>query len=62
MGAMRYTSAHEEFGDNPADEKAMDLHNNAVGLKFGRTKASNQILSNLSAGALRSGKLKVIKG
>lgn len=61
MGALRYTSAHEEFDDNPADEKAMDLHNNGVGLKIGRTLASNQILNNSSIAALRSGRLKVIK-
>lgn len=61
MGALRYTSAHEEFSDNPPNEKAMDLHNNSVGLKLGRTLSSNAILSNLSVAALRSGQLKVIK-
>jgi len=61
MGALRYTSAHEDFADNPTDEKTMDLHNNAVGLKIGRTLASNQILNNFSIGALRSGQLQVIK-
>lgn len=36
-GAMRFTSAHEEFDRNPLREKAMDLHNNAVGLQIGRS-------------------------
>lgn len=61
MGALRYTSAHEDFTDNPLNEKAMDLHNNAIGLKLGRTSGSNAILSNLSIGALQAGLLRVIK-
>ena len=34
--ALKFTNAHESDPRNPADEKAMDLHNNAVGLSIGR--------------------------
>lgn len=30
--AKRFTTAHESSPSNPANEKAMDLHNNAIGL------------------------------
>lgn len=39
-GALRYTNAHEAFPDNPPAEKAMDLHNNAVGLSIGPLRRS----------------------
>jgi hypothetical protein len=38
----------------------MDLHNNSVGLKIGRTKASDQILSHRCMAALDSKQLKVL--
>ncbi|WP_306393053.1 DUF6973 domain-containing protein [Telluria beijingensis] len=59
--ALRYTNAHEAFPDNPPDEKAMDLHNNAVGLNIGRYGGPNQILILRCMEALRSGRLKVIE-
>lgn len=59
MAALRYTSAHESFAGNPAREKAMDLHNNAVGLTIGLAGGPNQIISKRCADAMRSGKLKV---
>lgn len=58
--ALRYTSAHEDFPENPPEEKAMDLHNNAVGLSIGRIPTSNQLLGQLCISALRSGRLKVL--
>ena len=57
--ALRYTSAHEAFAGNPALEKAMDLHNNAVGLNIGRAGGPNRIISNRCVEAMRSGRLKV---
>lgn len=59
MAALRYTSAHESFAGNPGPEKAMDLHNNAVGLTIGLAGGPDQIISNRCADAMRSGKLKV---
>lgn len=59
MAAMRYSSAHEAFAGNPAAEKAMDLHNNAVGLHIGLAGGPNLIISNRCAEAMRSGRLKV---
>jgi len=58
--ALRYTSAHEDFPENPPEEKAMDLHNNSVGLSIGRIPTSNQLLGQLCISALRSGRLKVL--
>lgn len=59
--ALRFTLAHEAFADNPSAEKAMDLHNNEVGLKIGRSGVSDQILISRSLAALRSGQLKILK-
>jgi len=33
--AQAFTTAHEAYSDNPAGERAMDLHNNAAGIKIG---------------------------
>lgn len=59
--ALRYTNAHEAFPDNPPDEKAMDLHNNAVGLNIGRFGGPNRILILRCTEALRAGRLKIIE-
>lgn len=59
MHALRYTTAHETFSANPAKEKAMDIHNNAVGLKIGRAGGLDKIISERCASALRAGKLEV---
>lgn len=59
--ALRYTNAHEAFPRNPPDEKAMDLHNNAVGLNIGRFGGPNRILILRCTEALRSGRLKIIE-
>lgn len=59
--AERFTSAHENYPSNPADEKAMDLHNNSVGLIVGSSGASNETLSSSCLANLASGHLKSIK-
>ncbi|HEU0043910.1 DUF6973 domain-containing protein [Sphingomonas sp.] len=33
--ARSFTTAHEGYSDNPAGERAMDLHNNAQGIAIG---------------------------
>ena len=61
--AKMFTNAHETNPDNPPDEKAMDLHNNSVGLKIGLyyfIPDSNKALSNKCYKALQDGELKVI--
>lgn len=59
MNALRYTTAHETFSRNPAREKAMDMHNNAVGLKIGRIGGPDKIISERCAAAMRSGDLRI---
>jgi hypothetical protein len=58
--ALRFTTAHESSPTNDPAEKAMDLHNNSVGLKIGWSKASDQMLSLRCMAALNSGQLKVL--
>jgi hypothetical protein len=36
QNALQFTNAHESDPRNPPQEKAMDLHNNSVGLSIGR--------------------------
>jgi hypothetical protein len=62
--AKAFTDAHETKPGQPAEEKEMDLHNNAVGLELGFyyfIPDSNDSLSNQCFKALQDGKLKVIK-
>lgn len=60
-GAKKFTTAHEDFPNNPKDEKEMDLHNNSIGLNIGRhSRASNQLLSSMCMAALTQEKLKII--
>ena len=60
LAALSFTTAHEDFPANPADEKDMDLHNNSVGIVIGITKASDKLLSDACFKALQDGRLKVI--
>lgn len=63
FGAKMFTDAHETNPANPPDEKAMDLHNNSVGLKIGLyyfIPDSNPALSDKCFKALQNGELKVI--
>lgn len=59
--ALAFTNAHESSPANPHNEKAMDLHNNKVGLAIGKNKGSKNILSMKCRSALRNGKLKIIR-
>lgn len=61
LNALRFTSSHESDPRNPPQEKAMDLHNNSVGLSIGMSGGNNDNLSSLCMSALLTGKLKVIK-
>ncbi|TVO62698.1 DUF6973 domain-containing protein [Denitromonas ohlonensis] len=58
--ALRFTTAHESSLINPKNEKAMDLHNNSVGLVIGRQGGSDQILSHRCMEALVSRRLTVL--
>ncbi len=58
--ALIFTTAHESNPKNPMKAKAMDLHNNKVGLQIGKKGGSNNLLSNQCMGALSSGKLRNI--
>lgn len=58
--ALAFTTAHESSPTNAPDEKAMDLHNNGIGLSMGRAGMSDQFLSAQCVGALNSGRLKVL--
>lgn len=57
--ARAFTMAHEDFSNNPAGERAMDIHNNGVGISIGQAfvSASDTALSNQCAAALTRGKL-----
>ncbi len=61
QNALKFTTAHESDPRNPPLEKAMDLHNNSVGLSIGKAGGSNQQLSSRCMAALRNGRLKVLK-
>lgn len=56
-----YTTAHEDYSDNPPGERAMDLHNNGVGIAIGQSfgSATDTGLSNQCAAALTNGRLVV---
>lgn len=61
--AKAFTSAHETKPGQPTDEKAMDLHNNSVGLDIGFfyfIPDSNVALSEMCYKALLDGKLTVL--
>ena len=59
--ALRFTNAHESSPTNDPTERAMDLHNNSVGLKIGRSKGSDHILSARCMAALNARQLKVLE-
>jgi hypothetical protein len=57
--AKTFTDAHEDWSDNPPDEKAMDLANNKVGIEIGKNNPSDsdQMLADRCQQALTDGKL-----
>jgi hypothetical protein len=62
MWTKLFTDAHESVDGQPADEKAMDLHNNGVGMDIGFWSLfnSNLTISNKCFNALQEGKLTVL--
>lgn len=58
--AMVFTTAHESSPTNNPGEKAMDLHNNRIGLRIGQGKGSDKSISVRCYAALASGQLKVL--
>jgi Domain of unknown function (DUF6973) len=58
--ALDFTTAHESSPTNPADEKAMDLHNNSVGLLIGKAGMSDVTVSTQCMAALNGGRLKIL--
>ncbi len=56
--ALMFTNAHESDPRNPKNEKAMDIHNNSIGLQIGRNGGSDYLLSTQCFAALLQGKLK----
>jgi hypothetical protein len=61
--ALEFSTAHESDPNNPADEMAMDLHNNAVGADIGAANpnSSDDELAQMCQEVLNTGKLKVLK-
>lgn len=57
--AKQFTTAHENYSDNPPKERGMDLYNNSVGFSIGLEypKASDGLLSMRCMAALLKGKL-----
>lgn len=37
IDALLFTNAHENYDENPPEEKRMDLYNNRIGLEIGRS-------------------------
>ena len=62
-GALEFTTAHEGKPGNPADEKAMDLHNNGVGADIGAaaTNFSDDAVARKCNDALLNNELKILK-
>ncbi|EKU82582.1 hypothetical protein ABIB42_000835 [Massilia sp. UYP32] len=59
--ARLYTTAHESSLRNPPKERAMDLHNNSIGLNIGASKQTNEALSRRCMAALKTGQLKTLQ-
>ena len=59
--AKSFTDAHEAYGDNPAGEKSMDLHNNSVGIAIGKANphADDSVLIGQCILAVNDGRLKL---
>lgn len=61
VNARIYTTAHESSPRNSPKERAMDLHNNQVGLHIGATKQTNEAFSRRCMAALKTGQLKTLQ-
>jgi len=62
--AKRITDGHEDWPGNPANEKAMDLHNNKIGVAVGdRMRGSARAaIEDAVMAELRGGRLRYLKG
>lgn len=64
MGAVKakaWGDAHEDYPENPPDEKQMDLYNNQIGRQIGTTHSRDDIFEAVRA-ALQSGQLQTSLG
>lgn len=64
MGAAKakaWGDAHEDYPENPPDEKQMDLYNNQIGRQIGTTHSRDDIFEAVRA-ALQSGQLQTSLG
>ena len=62
--AKKFTDWHEDFSPNRALERAMDLHNNEVGILFYheiKDKSEAEIISFLKIKAMESEKIKIVE-
>jgi hypothetical protein len=59
--AKVFSDLHEASPLNPAADKAMDLHNNAVGMEIGKMGGSDMGLADKCHEASRSGRLMFIR-
>jgi hypothetical protein len=60
--ALEITTTHEDFSQNPLDEKVMDLHNNAVGLKIGVGQyKTDPVIAEECKNVLLRGQLKTLR-
>lgn len=62
--AKKFTDWHEDFSPNKALERAMDLHNNEMGVLFYhevKNKSESEIISFLKSKASKSEKIKIVE-
>lgn len=62
QNARTFTNAHEAYSANPPRERAMDLHNNGVGIRIGtnREGTSDPAISRLCMAAFDAGELMTV--
>ena len=58
--AQTVADTHEELGGNPANERTMDLHNNAEGRACGQTSQDRSACGGCCTGRLHAGNLLII--
>ncbi len=58
--AMTYLKAHEDFPENPPNEKRMDMRNNYIGADIGQTQKANSELAMMCLRAAQGGKLALL--
>lgn len=62
QNSRTFTNAHEAYSANPPRERAMDLHNNGVGIRIGthREGTSDSAISRLCKAAFDAGELMTV--